>query len=200
MLRNELKPISANEAMTWKGVDLSDEQHTMPLPNDLPSFKNQKLTDFVAFSNLDADFPGNTDIKAIEPSKNKVTATRSEVENSNNVATYLYAQNYAAVTYTSGIQNVSNYTYTIQNSKRYSTNNSEIQSLEIFSNSNSFSNTSSNAFFANNTLSITTDLSDNNSPMLIDGDSNPGDPGVPVGDGVWVLLMMLLVYGLFFCK
>jgi len=30
--------------------------------------------------------------------------------------------------------------------------------------------------------------------MLIDGGSNPGDPGVPVGDGASVMLIMMIAY------
>ena len=75
-------------------------------------------------------------------------------------------------------------------------NNTEIQSPIVFGTSPSFSKNSSNGFLANNSLSLTTDLSGNNSPMLIDGETNPGDPGIPVGDGTWVFLGLLVGYGL----
>jgi len=76
-------------------------------------------------------------------------------------------------------------------------NYNEIQSIGIFGDkTQSVKNNSSNSFLANNTLTITTELSDNNSPMMVGGGSNPGDPGVPVGDGTYILLIMILVYSL----
>ena len=30
--------------------------------------------------------------------------------------------------------------------------------------------------------------------MLIDGGTNPGNPGIPMGDGTWVLLGLLVGY------
>jgi hypothetical protein len=195
LLRNELKQISANEAMTWNGVALWDE-HTMPVNKDFPIFKIKTQFGFHDISDTEVDFPNNSNLEKTAPNKINVLAPKSGVGNNINVANYSYTPKKSVTTYAAVIMNVSNNINTIQ-SRNTQSINTAIQTIGSFeSNTPSSSITSSNTFLANNTLSIATDLTDNNSPMLIDGNSNPGNPGVPVGDGVWILLLLSFTYAM----
>ncbi|MEI7502947.1 MAG: hypothetical protein WCJ61_06655 [Paludibacter sp.] len=195
LLRNELKQISANEAMSWKGLELSDEQRTMPAHNDLPSFKNKTQYGLGDISNSEVDFHNYSNLEKAAPNGSNVLAVKNVDGTTSNVANYSYAQKKSAANYISAYQNVSNETHTFQSRNTSQPINHGIQSVANFaSNSPTIPNTSTNAFLANNSLSLTTDLSNNSTSMLIGGDSNPGDPGVPVGDGTWILLIMMLAY------
>ncbi|MEI7505103.1 MAG: hypothetical protein WCJ61_17650 [Paludibacter sp.] len=197
LLRNELKQITANEAMTWKGGELSDERLALHLNNNLPSFKNIKQPYFDGISNSDVDFPDNSNLEKNASTKSNVSAVKSDLGNYSNVTNYSFAQKKSTVTYASDSKDVSSTINTFQNNNTAQLINTRIQAVGNFaSNSPSFSKTSFNTFLANNKLSITTDLSENHSTMLVGGDSNPGDPGVPVGDGTWVLIILLAGYGL----
>ena len=180
--------------MTWKGVELSNEHHTMVLNRNLPSFKDKTQSDLDDIPNSKVEFPTSTTLEKSTPIKNNVSAVKNGDGTIQNGANYIYSQKKSIAIYASEIQSTSNKTNTFQTSN-VQPRSSGIQTVGNFaSNSPSFSNTPSNSFLANNTLSISTDLSDNNSPMLINGGSNPGDPGVPVGDGTWVLMMLLGIY------
>lgn len=193
LLRNELTQISANEALTWNVVAVLDE-HTMPRNNNLPVFKTKILSSSEGISNTEVDFSLNSNLEKDAPIKSSISAPKGGVGNNINVANYSYTPKKSVTTYAAAIKNVSNNINTIQSRNAIQHNNSGIQSISVYANSPSISNTSSNSFLANNSLSLTTDLSNNTSPMLIDGGTNPGDPGIPVGDGVWILLLLSMAY------
>jgi hypothetical protein len=166
----------------------------MVLNQNLPSFKNKTQSDLDVIPNSEVEFPTSTTLEKSTPIKNNVSAVKNGDGTIQNGANYSYSQKKSIASYASGIQSISNKTNTFQTSN-VQPRSSGIQIVGNFkSNSPTFSNTPSNSFLANNTLTITTDLSENNSPMLIGGGSNPGDPGVPVGDGKWVLMMLLGIY------
>ncbi|MFZ4726758.1 MAG: hypothetical protein ACOYMD_15090 [Paludibacter sp.] len=195
LLRNALTQISANEALTWNGVAVWNE-HTMPLNNNLPVFKTRMLSGSEGISNPEVDFPSNSNLEKDAPIKSNISVSKSGVGNNINVANYSFTPKKSVKTYAAVIKNVSNNINTIQ-SRNAQSINTGIQTVGSFeSNTPTFSHTSSNTFLTNNTLSLTTDLSDNNSPMLIDGGTNPGDPGIPVGDGVWELLLFSIIFAL----
>jgi len=196
LLRIELTQISANESMTWKRVELSDEECTIPLNNILPIFKAKTKFNSECIFNMEVDFSAsNTNFEDITPSKRNITTVKSGDDNTSNFETYSITQKKSAVANISGIQNISAKTSTFQAYNIVQPINNGFQNVANFrSKSLTFSNTSSNSFLANNTLSIATELSDNNSPMMVSGTGNPGDPGVPVGDGMWIMLIMLLSY------
>ncbi len=193
LLRNELTQISANEAMTWNGVVLWNE-NTVPVNNDFPIFNTKTQSGSEVISNTEVDFSLNSNFEKAVTSKSNVSAPKSGVGNNINVANYNFTPKKSVTTYAAAIKNVSNNINTIQSRNAIQHNNSGIQSISVYANSPSISNTSSNSFLANNSLSLTTDLSNNTSPMLIDGGTNPGDPGIPVGDGVWILLLLSMAY------
>jgi hypothetical protein len=64
----------------------------------------------------------------------------------------------------------------------------------LYSNLIKNSNTISESLLADNSISITIDLTSNTGPMLVDIGDNPGDPGVPVGDGLYLLLFFAGLY------
>ena len=63
-----------------------------------------------------------------------------------------------------------------------------------------YTNNRTASFLANNTLIIATEIITENDPMMVSGDSNPGDPGIiPIGDGTMILMILLAIYGLKLC-
>lgn len=59
-------------------------------------------------------------------------------------------------------------------------------------------NTASESFIANNTLTISSDLSDSNGAFYVDENSFPGDPGViPVGDALLPMFILLTMFTFF---
>jgi hypothetical protein len=158
---------------------------------NISSYKGVKNYNANASSNLEVDFPTIA---------NSETATHNRIQNSNTNSTknevlYSYNQTKTSQVNTSNIQFASIKTSANSYSKTVFSSNISNQFEGNFGGKNqSNSNNVSNAFSSNNTLSLTTDLSENNSPMLIDGETNPGDPGVPVGDGTWVLFILLGIY------
>ena len=197
LLHNKFKYLTSNQTITLAGMKSSEERLVMAATYNLPSFKEKRQPYFEGISNFEVDFASNINLETDESNNNSITAPAGEAENTNSGTSYYYVQNKLAATYAAAFQNVSSKTKTFQNSNTVQPFNTGIQTEDYFGNKTpSIKNTSSNSFLANNTLAITSDLSDNNSPMLIGGGSNPGDPGVPVGDGTRVLLVLMVVYGL----
>jgi len=62
-------------------------------------------------------------------------------------------------------------------------------------NSHKGSNPIASNVFADNAVSSTTDLTDKYGPMSAPADPNDPGAGVPVGDGVWLLLLFSVLYG-----
>ena len=110
-------------------------------------------------------------------------------------------------TTTSSTSQVSSTTGSGQSS--YSSNNSSaisssgISPLSMYSASNTEksggTSMGSQSLFANNTtLNSTSQTNDGrNGRMLVDGDTPPGEPGIPVGNGVWLMLAFVAIYGIF---
>ena len=197
LMRNEYESITSVEEMSWTGMQNQYEQLLMAARNDYPSFKNKTQPIFDDNANYEVVFPDNTNREAIEPNKNRITPANSGSANGINEANYSYVEKKSNKDYASGINNVTNKTSVIQSGNSIGSIVSGVQFDAISDQkSPSISNNSPNSFLANNSLSLTTDLSDNSSPVLIDGEGNPGDPGIPVGDGTWVLMVLLVGYGL----
>ena len=194
LLRNELNKHDVNQASTFRGMQSSDQELINAATKDLPTFKNASQSNVDEIANSQVDFPKSTKLEIVEKGGNNTPSA-------NNVATFradngtvIRADNGSATFSGGSVSPIFQTSNTI--SKTNKPNNTEIQSPIVFGTSPSFSKNSSNTFLANNSLSLTTDLSGNNSPMLIDGETNPGDPGVSVGDGTWVLMGLLVGYGL----
>jgi len=192
--RNEFEHISSAEATSWTGFESLDNDYFMVANNHFPSFRKKTQLIFDRNTNSQVDFPNSTKLEFVEKSGKNIPSENSGFE--------FRAANGSEIRAANGSANLSSnpVSITFQSTNIISkTNNpiiSGIQSPIPFRTFQSFSNTSSNSFLANNSLSLTTDLSANNSPMLIDGETNPGDPGVPVGDGEFILIGCLLVYGM----
>ncbi|MEI8084574.1 MAG: hypothetical protein WCG93_00015 [Paludibacter sp.] len=201
LLCKEFGELRSNEALTLNGMESSYEHRMITETTNLPSYKNKKRRIFDDNDNSAIELPFNTNLETEHTSKKTITGTNSQTENSSNSANYNCSQNRSESTNRSGNQPISSNVTTFEANNNVQSINTGIQYDGNFgSKSQSFSNTSSNSFLANNTLTITSDLSENNSPMLIDGGTNPGDPGIPVGDGTWVLLGLLVGYGLVLSK
>lgn len=159
---------------------------------NLPSYKKKNFNASNEISSAEANFTASTYV-ATEVHKTN-SPIKSNSDNTKPIYSYIYNQ-ISATSYASNTRIVFPTTNESHSGTNINPKSNEIQSIGIFADKNqTITNNSNNSFLANNTLSITTDLSDNNSPMMIDGGSNPGDPGVPVGDGTWVLLIMMMVY------
>ena len=195
LLRNEYEHISTSVGRSWMVMQNSDEQSIMAVNANYPSFNTK--SDKFAISNSEVDFPASPNLETLEPIKKRITPANSGSANATNEANYSYVEKKSNKDYASGINNVTNKTSVIQSGNSIGSIVSGVQFDAISDQkSPSISNNSPNSFLANNSLSLTTDLSGNNSPMLIDGETNPGDPGIPVGDGTWVMLVLLVGYGL----
>jgi hypothetical protein len=93
----------------------------------------------------------------------------------------------------------SNQVYTHQNSEvpDLGLSNINISSLGGLFAQQDFSNEvylKDNSFNTNNTLALTTDVTSITTSQLVDGD--PGDPGIPVGDGYAILLVFVSIFTL----
>ena len=193
LLRNEFEYISSIVGKSGMAMYNSDEQTLLALNANYPSFN--KKTNNNNFSNSEVDFPTAPNLQTLEASRRKITPINSGSANSKNEVNYSYIEKKLNTDYATGIKNVSNKTSIIQSDNSIHSIGSGVQFDAVSDNKfQSIPNNSNNSFLANNSLSLTTDLSGNNSPMMIDGGSNPGDPGVPVGDGTWVLIVMMLAY------
>lgn len=197
LLRNELENISLFETTNWKVGYSSEEQLIIDANKNLPTFRKKSQSNSRGTSNSEVGFPGIVNLETIEPTKKNTPVAKREVENTICEAIYSYAQQNHAASYSTSSQNNSNKTSTIQPNNAVSFGNTGIQSVAYLgAKTPAILNTTSNSFLANNSLSLSTDLSANNSPMMIDGESNPGNPGVPVGDGMEVLMVLVIVHGL----
>ena len=193
LLRNEFEYISSSVGKSWMAMYNSDEQTLLAINANYPSFN--KKTNNNNFSNSEVDFPTAPNLQTLEASRRKITPINNGSANSKNEVNYSYVEKKSKTDYASGIKNVSTKTSTFQAGNSIHSIGSGVQFADVSdSKFQSIPNNSNNSFLANNSLSLTTDLSGNNSPMLIDGGTNPGDPGVPVGDGTWVLIVMMLSY------
>lgn len=195
LLRSELNQFTIYQMPTFSKIPNSDESLKIAAGNDFPTFKHTSLSneDKIAISQV--YFPANKDLENIETNKNTIAELTPEVKNTNNASTYSYAQQKDEQTYNSGIKYVPSKPSTFKTNNNSQSNNNGIGAVSNLENTSpSFSNTFSTGFLANNSLSLTTDLSDNNSPMMIDGGSNPGDPGIPVGNGTMTLLFFLTTF------
>lgn len=196
LLRNELHHFTTNEAPTFSKIPNSNESLKIAVGNHLPTFKHTSQSKVDEIANSQVDFPANQELENIETNKKNITEVTTGVKNANNASTYSYTQQKDEETYNAGIKYVSSKSSTFKTNNNSQSNNNGIGAVSNLENtSSSFSNTSSSEFLANNSLSLTTNLSDNYSPMMIDGGTNPGDPGVPLGDGTWVLLGLVVGYG-----
>ena len=161
----------------------------------LPRYKGRKYESADVELSSNIDFP--TLKKSTDDELNKHTDENARVEvyrRNNDDYKYSLAQHNS--NYSSENQSVISQKNSFSTNKSIIPTNNMILSGSILGvRTQPISNTSSNSFLANNTLSFSTDISDNNSPMLVGGDSNPGDPAVPVGDGIWLLMSLLVAYG-----
>jgi len=190
LLVNEMQHISSIQSITWKGI----EENDMQLNSELPSYKEPRKSTLVDNVDLEVDFPSYSNLENTEPSNKNNSIAKSSIVNVNNELNYSYTQK-KSITYASSNQIISSKPNTFISSNNIQPTNSGVQFVANIDNKfQSTSNNLSNSFLANNTLTISTDLSDNNSPMLIDGDTNPSEPGIPVGDGTLILLGFAMAY------
>ena len=192
--RNEFEHKSSAEATSWTGFESLDNDYFMVANNQFPSFRKKTQLMFDRNINSGIDFPNSAKLEVVEKIGKNIPSDNSGFEFRAANGSEILAGNGSA-TVSSNLVSIS-FQATNIISKTNNPNISGIQAPITFGTFQSFSNTSFNSFLANNTLSLTTDLSGNNSPMLIDGGTNPGEPGVPLGDGTWVLLGLLMVYGI----
>jgi hypothetical protein len=192
ILNNYFDDNSSSQINQFKAISSRKQQSFIAVLNkNSLEFKVVKSYNSNLSSNLEVDFPTMT---------NPETATHNRIQNSNtnsmkNEVMYSYNQTKTSPVNTSKIQFTSTKTNDYSSSKPVFSNITGDQLEGNFrGKSQSNSNNVLNAFSSNNTLSLTTDLSDNTSPMMIDGGTNPGDPGVPVGDGTWVMLFWVGIY------
>jgi len=162
-----------------------------------PSYKLKKSIASYETSIVEDDFTASTYSASEVQNKTKCTIKSNYENNTKPMFFYSYNQQESTTNNSSNNRIVLPATNESHSGTTINSNHNEIQSIGIFvDKTQSVKNISSNSFLANNTLTITTELSDNYSPMMVGGGSNPGDPGVPVGDGTWILLIMMLVYSL----
>lgn len=158
------------------------------LASNLPSYKGKRDTN----SDAESSFTMNLPIIKISAADVYIKAdylTTSDVDNSNLKVSCKYNKTLHRVDYVTSIQSFSNLKYTLQSNKSSNQSSNEIQSAGIFEDkTQSVFSPKTKSFLTNNTLTISTDLSENNSPKLVVITSNPGDPGIPIGDGIWILL------------
>ncbi|MEI7504231.1 MAG: hypothetical protein WCG93_11765 [Paludibacter sp.] len=163
---------------------------------ELPSYKAKQLKKMAEFQGTiqEVDFP----ILAKHENTNQAAKEDLKVEDKSAInVSYGHTQAHQPEAYSTDNHAISTQCLFYQISRIASQISVVALDAGIFRpTSQSASNNSSNSFLANNTLSISTDLSDANSPMLVGGDSNPGDPGIPVGDGTLLMLLMMLTYSL----
>ena len=178
----------------------SDKYYSFQSVSNIPSYKKGKNTQYEEPSTREIDFKAAS-FSTSGASKRKQLVVKNAFENSpTSYINYNYRQPQTA-SKSANIHAISSAKVTFQTSNTAYHVSNNLQSEGVYGATNSrTSNPGSNSFLANNTLSLTTDLTENNSPMLIDGNSNPGEVGVPVGDGVWVLLGLLVGYSLVFIK
>jgi len=142
------------------------------------------------------DFPNNAaEMEELHHDSPK-TPQKGQVENSQYAYTYNSTQQNELKS--SAYINISNSENVLSNVRDIVFDKEQLSSPGNFPTAvHTFTNTKSSTFLTNNSLTLSTDLSTNNSPMLVDGGSNPGDPnGVPIGDGKWILLAFVVIYGL----
>jgi hypothetical protein len=197
LLRNESNQLADNLAPTFRSMQSSEEQLINAANKNLPTFKSTSQTKVDETANLKVDFSANKDLEVTEPSKKVITHVTNYLDINNNDASNNYAQQMEIETYKVSQHSFSAKPISFQTKH---SNDGGVQFANIsYNTSLSISNTSSTRFLANNSLSLTTDLSGNNSPKMINGETNPGDPGIPVGDGLWVLMALLVGYGMVLC-
>ena len=181
----------------YNALNSSNNQQVSPFcNNNFPSYKDKRHLNLVGFTSSEVGIPVNSKT-SVEKQNKRYFEIRSVDDNVNIEASYRYNEQKGLETFASNIQYISLLKNTFQARKGENITNDGIQLVGYIGTENqSISSTSSNSFLANNKLSITTDLLHNDSPMMVGGGSNPGDPGVPVGEGMWIMLIMLLIYGL----
>jgi hypothetical protein len=162
-----------------------------------PSYKMKNSIASYETSSEVVDFNANTYAASKVQNKTKSTIKSNYQNNTNPIYSYSHNRQGSAINFSSNVRKVLPTTNESHSGNTLKLNFNEIQSIGIFGDkTKSVSNNYNNSFIALNTLSITTELSENNSPMMIGGGSNPGDPAVPVGDGTLILLIMALVFSL----
>lgn len=108
---------------------------------------------------------------------------------------YNYSQRSTATSNSSNTRVALSTTNESHSVTKINTINNELQSVDLFGNNTRNVNpNSNNSFLSNNYHSITTDLSENNSLMMVGGGTTPGDPGVPVGDGMLLFFFLEYIY------
>ena len=190
ILNNYFDYNSSTQTNQFKTMNSRQQQGFIAVSNiNISNYKGVISSISNVSSNLEVDFPTMTNSEA---------TTHNRIQNSNstkNEVSYSYNQTKTSQVNASNIQFGTNKTNDYSSTKKVFSNNIGNQLEGSFGGKNqSNSNNISNAFSSNNTLSLTTDLLGNNSPMMVSGSGNPGDPGVPVGDGMWIMLALAGAY------
>ncbi|MEI7504893.1 MAG: hypothetical protein WCJ61_16585, partial [Paludibacter sp.] len=194
-ISNDFEENSSEGATLLKIFNFKNNQSICAVNDNMPIFKRKRNANVVAISTSNVDFPtiNKSDIYVQKSIRFETNSNNDQL--SKNDVSYSYNLEQKKEINSIVNQSVADQNNTYQtNQKEYQTN-IDIQNVEINNSKfQSTSNTTSNSFLANYTLTISNDLTENNSPMLINGESNPGDPGVPVGDGTWILLGLAFAY------
>lgn len=156
-------------------------------------------------SNIQVDFP-NINSSAIRK-KVQVNSDNNSVSNSNNINYNSSSTSHSEYNYNAQRQ-IQEQANTYSNNKLSSINSVAPTSLNTYTakSTDGGSNLSTQSYLADNSASLLInnfgDVGNNNGRMLLDGESNPGDPGtlVPVGDGTWLLLLFVLAYTIWVFK
>jgi len=198
ILNNYFEYNSSTQTNQFKTMNSRQQQGFISVSNiNLSNYKGVKSSISNVSSNLEVDFPTMSNSEGITHVSIQNNAENRGVNTTKNEASYSIQQRKISRLNASNIQFSSTKTSAYSSRKAGFSNNIGNQLEGSFGGNNQTNaNNVSNVFSSNNTLSLTTDLSGNNSPMLLDGTGNPGDPGVPVGDGTWVMLILMLGYSL----
>jgi hypothetical protein len=188
LLGHQLDNIYNNLNSFCKVNQTNEENYSTLQPSNIPSFKNNKSNKSEILLTQEVNFTANNyPTTEFQTQKQKVNSQAVESSTSPTLS-YNYSKTQNTSNYSSGIHAVSSQENALQTSKTAFPVDKGLQPLNVFEAKNQYVNKNSpNTFLAINSLTITTDLSDNNSAMLIGGDTSPGDPGIPVGDGFWIL-------------
>ncbi|MEI8086553.1 MAG: hypothetical protein WCG93_10095 [Paludibacter sp.] len=160
--------IADNNLPRFKTIQHSEVEPETTVDFQNKSYKKENSSNNTIVENNTSDFNNNVDSSSFQVSSQNVGTVESSHFERNTDMQYV-------------------------NQNKFENARVEIAKVSIPVTSQMVSNTSSESFIANNNLVLTTDLHNENNQMQVTG--NPGDPGIiPVGDGIWLLMLFLSVY------
>lgn len=163
--------------------------------NDLPSFKSTRQSEENMEMATEVDFQRNRYNSEKSKKKYKNQDISKEIKSDVDSISFHARNQHVVEVETSHFQRVAEGKYATQN--KYVNNNFEVELAKVSMPiaSQIVSNTTSESFIANNSLTISNDFTNNTGPKYVDETSMPGDPGViPIGDAFLPLMLFLMMY------